>query len=56
MIHQSGNTEEPKKDPHSDTDERECQSGEIPEIATGFFEDDEDLDPADFFEPGDLRP
>jgi hypothetical protein len=56
MIRQSKERGESKKKPPRDTDERECQSSETQEIVSGIFDDDEDLDPADFFDPEDLRP
>ena len=54
MIRQSHGREEPQKRPHRDTDERWRQVVEGWEIPTGDFENEDDLDPADFFDPEDL--
>ena len=54
MIRQSKDRGESKKHPRSDTDERKCQAREMREILAGIFDDGDDLDPADFFEPEDL--
>ncbi len=54
MIRQFQELEESKKLPHTDTREEWRQVVEGWEIPTGNFPDDDDLDPADFFEPEDL--
>ena len=56
MIRQFQDRGESKKQPHRATDDRKCQSSEIQEIVTGIFDDGDGLDPADFFDPEDLRP
>ena len=54
MIRQSQDRGESKKQPHSDTNGQWRQVVEGWEIPAGNFPDDDDLDPADFFEPQDL--
>jgi hypothetical protein len=54
MIRQSQEGEEPEKQPRNDTREGWRQVVEGWEIPTGNSPDDDDLDPADFFETRDL--
>jgi hypothetical protein len=54
MIRQSQEREEPQKRPLRDTVGQWRQAVEGWEIPTGNFENDDNLDPADFFEPEDL--
>jgi hypothetical protein len=54
MIRQFQEGGEPKKQPHRDTEKGWRQAVEGWEIPTQNFPDDDDLDPADFFEPEDL--
>jgi hypothetical protein len=54
MIRQSQEREEPEKQPYSDTDARWRRVVEGWEISPPNFPNDDDLDPADFFEPEDL--
>jgi hypothetical protein len=54
MIRQSADRRESNKHPRRDTDEPEGQSGETDKMAMGIFDDDEGIDPADFFDPEDL--
>jgi hypothetical protein len=56
MIRQSQNRGESKKDRRSDIDERKCQAPDTQETLTEIFDEEDDLDPADFFDPEDLRP
>ena len=56
MIRQFQEGEESKKQPRSDMDERWRQVIDGWEMATGNFPTDDDPDPADFFDPEDLRP
>ena len=54
MIRQSQGKEKPKKQPYNDTHGQWRQVVEGWEIPTGNFPNEDDLDPADFFEPEDL--
>jgi hypothetical protein len=54
MMRQSQEREEPQKQPRSDTDGGWRQVVEGWEVPTGNLPNDDDLDPADFFEPEDL--
>jgi hypothetical protein len=54
MIRQSRDREESKKQPRRATDVPRCQARETEETGTGIFDDGDDLDPADFFDPEDL--
>ena len=54
MIRQSQGREQSKKPPYRDIDERWRQVVEGWEFPTGNFPNDDDLDPADFFDPEDL--
>ena len=54
MIRQSQDREESKKQPYSDTHGQWRQVVEGWEIPAGNFPNDDDLDPADFFEIEDL--
>jgi len=53
-MRQSKDREESKKRAYSDTDGQWRQVFEGWEIPTGNFPNDDDLDPADFFDPEDL--
>jgi hypothetical protein len=54
MIRQSQEGDEPVRQPYNDTDEGWRQVVEVWQIPTGDFENEDDLDPVDFFEPEDL--
>ena len=54
MIRQSQGGEGPEKQPYSDTGEQWRQVVEGWEIPAGNFPNNDDLDPADFFEAEDL--
>ena len=54
MIRQSQGREEPKNRPRRDMDGQWRQVVEGWEILTGNLPNEDDLDPADFFEPQDL--
>lgn len=56
MIRQSRDEGESPKHPRRDTDEPNRQAREMPQILAGNFDEGDDLDPADFFDPEDLRP
>jgi len=55
-MRQSKDRGELKKHPRSDTHEPKCQAHELQEIITPTLGDGDDLDPADFYDPEDLRP
>ncbi len=56
MIRQSQDRGESKKHRHSDIHETNCQAHELQEVITRTLGDRDDLDPADFYDPEDLRP
>lgn len=56
MIRQSRKRGESKKRRDQTTDEHDCQSPELEQILTGIFDDGDEVEPADFYDPEDLRP